>query len=83
MHKALPHNSAQLHKVTFFHVFLQSKTGNSSRAHEFYMRKAFFAQRKQIAALQTGALPKRTQMTIKKLVIYIRLQRLLVSSRHK
>lgn len=84
MHKALLHNSAQFYKVTNFHVFLQSKTGNSSRAHEFYMQRAFFAQRKQIAELQTGALPKHTYDIKEKKndVVYICLQRLLLSSRH-
>jgi hypothetical protein len=84
MHKALLHNSAQSHKVTKIHVFSQLKTKISSRAHEFYMQSVFFAQRKQIAELQTGALPKHTYNIKEKKndVVYICLQRLLLSSRH-
>ena len=84
MHKALVHNYAQSHKVTIFHAFSQFKTTKSSRAHEFYMQRAFFAQRKQIAELQTGALPKHTYDIKEKKndVVYICLQRLLLSSRH-
>ena len=84
MHKTVLHNDTQSHKVTNIHVFSQLKSKKTSRARVFCMQRVFFAQRKQIAELQTDALPKQTYDIKEKKngVVYICLQRLLLSSRH-
>ena len=80
MHKVLLHNGAQFCKVTKIHVFSQSKTGNSSRARILYVKSTFCTAKTacSIANPHTSGKGKK-----KNSVVYICLQRLLLSSRHK